>query len=65
MRGWKLSILVERGESLEEPEDLGLGEDVWEDAEVYAELGEAFEVHLELCVRIVGVEGQHRLVDDA
>ena len=64
MRGWKLSILVERGESLEEPEDLGLGKDVREDAEVDAELREALKVHLQLGVRIVGEEGQHGLVHD-
>ena len=56
-RGWKLSVLIECGEGLEEAEYLGLREDIWEDAEVYAELRKAFEVHLEFRVRIVRVEG--------
>ena len=50
---WEFCFLVEIGESLEEAEDFWLREDVWEDAEVDAELLEAFRVHLETTIRVV------------
>ena len=61
----KFCFLIKVGQSLEEAEDFRLGKDVWEDAEVDAELLETLEVHLEATVGIELIESQHGLVNNA
>ena len=52
----KFCFLIKVGQSLEETEYLGLGEDVWEDTKVDTELLETLEVHLEATVGVELIE---------
>ena len=67
--GWLLTgqfrFLIEVGQSFEEAENFGFGEDVRENAEVDAELLEALEVHLEATIGVELIECQHGLVNNA
>ena len=61
----EFGLKVEVGEIFEETEYLWLGEDIWENSEVYAEFTEAGKVHLTLFVSIEGVEWQQSCMHDA